>query len=366
MSKRLSLLLILTLLSTLTASAQIFYNDIYYYINDKTKTAEVTSGRYDGVKKIEKKVYDKGIEYKVISIRESAFYNCKNLKEVNIPVGVVTIGTSAFNGCTSLPSVTIPDGVSIIDRGTFQGCSALTSVTIPNTVIEIGVSAFQDCSALPTVPIPVSVGKIRGGAFSHCTSLNKIEIPNGVDSINANTFSCCTALEHVKIGSGVKYIGASAFEYCTSLPEINIPSSVIKIEGNAFANCSILTKVRCYAEKIPETSGYPFNPKLIANATLYVPERSVGAYKNAEFWKLFKNIEPIKRGDLNGNRKIDMTDATTIANAHLGTEYATEVADLNNDGKINMSNIMFTVNYINNGKFPDDTTDKSDYNNHFD
>ena len=49
-----------------------------------------------------------------------------------------------------------------------------------------------------------------------------------------------------------------------------------------------------------------------------------------------------------------MNDATFVTNIILSTENATEAADVNNDGTVNMPNAMFIVNKVLNGKFPDE------------
>ena len=59
-------------------------------------------------------------------------------------------------------------------------------------------------------------------------------------------------------------------------------------------------------------------------------------------------------GDVNGDGKVDMDDATFVTNIILGTEDATKEADVNNDGQVNMPDAMFIVNKVLNGKFPDE------------
>ena len=65
-------------------------------------------------------------------------------------------------------------------------------------------------------------------------------------------------------------------------------------------------------------------------------------------------FHPVIRGDVNGDGKVDMDDATFVTNVILGTEEATKEADVNNDGTVNMPDAMFIVNKILNGKFPDE------------
>jgi hypothetical protein len=87
----------------------------------------------------------------VLSIGDSAFYNCTALRSISIPNLVTTIGGSAFSGCTSLTSVTIPNSVTTIEQNTIYGSTGLTSVAIPNSVTTIGNYAFSGCVALGAV-----------------------------------------------------------------------------------------------------------------------------------------------------------------------------------------------------------------------
>ena len=107
-----------------------------------------------------------------VGISPRAFEECSGLSSITIPNGVTSIGEYAFYGCTSLKSVDIPVGVTSIESSTFNGCSSLTSVTIPEGVTNIG--GKFDC----------------GGAFGGCNSLTSITIPSSVSSIYTHAFEC--------------------------------------------------------------------------------------------------------------------------------------------------------------------------------
>ena len=87
--------------------------------------------------------------------------------------------------------------------------------------------------------------------------------------------------------------------YCKGLTSVTIPNTVITIGALAFW-CA-LEKVYCYATEAPSCGEYisfdyhfgVFDNTQIVNATLYVPESSVNAYKAADQWKEFGNIVAI-------------------------------------------------------------------------
>ena len=91
-----------------------------------------------------------------------------------IPQGVKRIGNSAFYGCRNLKNVTIPEGVTAIEEEAFYRCG-LTEITIPNGVTYIGWSAFQECHSLTSVTIAKTVTSISDMAFWGCNNLTNIK-----------------------------------------------------------------------------------------------------------------------------------------------------------------------------------------------
>ncbi len=74
---------------------------------------------------------------------------------------------------------TIPDGVREIGERAFWGCKILTSVIIPVTVTTIGDEAFGCCSELHSVRIPANVTTIGENAFDGCSEKLTAAVDHG-------------------------------------------------------------------------------------------------------------------------------------------------------------------------------------------
>ena len=235
----------------------------------------------------------------VITIQNDAFYNCKNLTNIEIPGSVTAIAYEAFWGCSSLKNVTIPDNVTEIKSETFGNCNSLTNIIIPNNVKSIkndafynctslmelivdsdnefyssedgmlfdknlenliycpegksgdiiipdGVTtiqnhAFQYCKNLTSIAIPDSVTSINSGAFYDCSRLTHVTLSNNLTSISSNTFGNCSSLKSIIIPDGVTSIGYAAFEGCSNLTDVITSNNIMTIENSAFYDCSSLT-----------------------------------------------------------------------------------------------------------------------------
>lgn len=158
------ILLCLLIPSSGYASARVGIDGIYYFLDDNTKTATVTSrfgqdpmdadtpiSFYSGDVIIPSSVTYEGNTYKVTSIGYMAFTRSKDLTSIVIPNSVKTINYRAFNGCRGLTSLIIPNGVTYIDEYAFSHCDGLISLTIPKSVTEFGWEVFANCTSLKSI-----------------------------------------------------------------------------------------------------------------------------------------------------------------------------------------------------------------------
>ena len=230
------------------------------------------------------------IEEGVTSIGTGAFYDCRALTSIAISNSVTSIGFQAFDECIGLSSVTIPNSVKSIGDYAFIVCESLTSVKIGNGVTSIGESAFQQCTSLSSVTLGNSLKTIGTSAFADCSALTSIVIPNSVTSIGQTAFHDCTGLTSIVIPNSVTSIEYAAFYGCSGLTSLTIGKSVTSIGMYAFKNCSALTEITCKAMTPPECHSDCFEG-VDKEIPLYVPEGTKEAYKGADEWKDFTNIQ---------------------------------------------------------------------------
>ena len=216
-----------------------------------------------------------------------------------IPNTVTSIGSNAFRG-TTLKSIVIPEGVTLIGNRAFGECKSLETVSLPNSLERIGYLAFYD-SNISSIYIPAGVKDISEDVFDGCNNLSTITVSNGNtkydsrDNCNAlietATNTILQGSSSTVIPNSVTAIGAKAFQG-SKIAKIVIPESVKKIGLFAFQGCKSLTTIVCKSKSVIDVSRLiPFSP--LPNATLYVPAESVEAYKVANGWRDFSNIQPL-------------------------------------------------------------------------
>ena len=71
-------------------------------------------------------------------IVSGAFYNCVNLKEIEIPAGVTYLWPETFCGCKKLKKVVLNEGLIGISYAVFADTPALEELNIPATVTQLG------------------------------------------------------------------------------------------------------------------------------------------------------------------------------------------------------------------------------------
>ena len=146
-------------------------------------------------------------------------------------------------------------------------------------------------SSVTNGDITYSVTSIGETAFFDCMDLTgDLIIPNSVTSIGRLAFYICWNLTSVTIPSSVTNIDDHAFDYCSGMTSLTIGSSVASIGEGAFDRCDGLETIYILAENPPAIGSVTFTSQTY-NVPLIVPCGSVAAYRNAEYWNNFTNIQ---------------------------------------------------------------------------
>ena len=255
----------------------------------------------------------------------------KNIQTVIINGSVTSIGYWAFSECSLITQITIPNSVTSIGKGAFWWCSALTAINIENgnTVYssENGVLFNIDKTTLIQYPagktdtiytIPNSVTNIEDWAFTDCTVLKQVIIPNSVANIGDYAFFGTalydntqnwknnvlyidtwlikakeTLSRNYEIKADTKAIADKAFYNCSALTQITIPNSMTNIGYGAFTGCTALTQITVKATVPPTVRSDAFEG-ISPDIPVYVPAEALTAYKAAEVWKEFSNLQAIQ------------------------------------------------------------------------
>lgn len=264
-----------------------------------------------------------------------AFWLCSSLKKIHLPSSVTFIEHSAFNGCTGVTSMTVDPDNPVYDSR--DSCNAIIE-TASNKLI-------YGCQ---NSVIPKSVKIIGKSAFEDIYGLTSVELGDSVTSIEMNAFHECRNLTRITLGKSLKTISGHAFNWCDKLESITLPATLTSIGEYGFYYCPNLKTIVSLAVTPPtmrnaNTFSYYTTP------TLYVPEESLEAYRTTDCWSRFTNILPIKKGDVNGDERLSISDVTALINVLLsGDTSAINVAnaDVNGDGKFNIADVTALIEML--------------------
>ncbi|MGN0575991.1 MAG: leucine-rich repeat protein [Ruminococcus sp.] len=348
----------------------------------------------DGLIKTGKVAYTyKGDKSSVISIAlsqdttgiaQNAFFGCTSLSTVSLPDSVQYIGDSAFRGCKKIEEITIPPKVTGICFDSFAGCQSLVSLTIPETVTYIGAGAFQSCTSLENFSLPKNLNYLGNNSFNDtkwynsqpdgCLYINDIlyeykgtapdntviEVKEGTRWIARAAFSDQN-ISAVFFPDGVEILDSYSFDNCPMLKKIVLPESTTLINYDTFRGCNSLETITIPNPEciIRESDLGPTIPQNTAICALAGSEAHQFAINHD---MTFINLNPdiLMLGDLNGDAKITVVDASTVLQAYAEIQTSSDgsseltsasftAADSNGDNKItpsDASNILRYYSYV--------------------
>lgn len=308
---------------------------------------------------------------------ERMFYDCIGLGSLNLTTfdtSMVINMHEMFYGCRGLKNldVTSFNTSKVLDMGgMFWGCSGLTTLDVTHfdtsNVEEMGI-IFADCAKLTTLDVThFNTSKVlnMSNVFTNCSSLKSIDVTK-FDTSNARSmylmFDGCSSLTELDVTnfntSKVENMSCM-FRNCKQLISLDLSSfdtgSVIAVEG-MFANCGNLRTIYV-GDKWDDssislaTSMFSDCPKLVGGkGTKFDSTHINGTYAHIDGGTsdpgyLTCNNGTIKKGDANCDGKVDILDISAMGNLITQDKYNDRV-DMNKDGKVNATDLVFLVNIL--------------------
>lgn len=179
--------------------------------------------------------------------------------EVNSYNMPYTIGNAAFGGCTNLATLTTTnfDKVVSIGNSAFYNCYALNELPTMSGLREIGDSAFYGCRKITAFTLPVGVDTIGSSILADCISLQSLTVEsygffyNGswrsvsVDKLFSKYSSYMSEINTSEIQieeDDVKVYSANSYYLPKSLTTVTY-NNVIQLENNAFCDWTKLQHI---------------------------------------------------------------------------------------------------------------------------
>lgn len=169
--------------------------------------------------------------------------------------------------------VIIPDGVTSIRDYAFYGCKNITNVVLPNTIAGIGSYAFSNSSISGEFSFPRTEKKINTGLrLFQNTLITKITIPTNLNTMNGNIFCDMPYLETVIVEHGVTMLVSYALAVNKKLKTLSLPNTVTSWHGNVLSGCSAL-------EFVTLEQGFKANGLDLSYSTLYSVETLIAMFE---------------------------------------------------------------------------------------
>lgn len=176
----------------------------------------------------------------VVAVKDGAFKNERELREIVIPGSVKEVGVMAFWGCSGLEEIVLKDGVESLGEYAFADCPALRTVQVPESILYLNTRSFDGDSKFLTL-----WGK-KGGKAERAAKNAGLVFAAGED------YDICENED-----------GTIAIGSCTDESDnIVLPSmiagkkvtQIMKKEGEAFLECEQMSEIRFpeYLEEIPD------------------------------------------------------------------------------------------------------------------
>ena len=317
----------------------------------------------------------------VRQISERAFEECKSLRDVIID-GTPEIGEYAFLGCNNINSVSvispepgimvIPDSARTILAGNSSSIHGDNNIIVSSkfnqelgrevSLVSHKYSVLNYSFEFEAGPVPsgtykVSIGilptpdnkqtQFHPAIYGYTDDGQKVTLFDPEKELNRPPFKISMLYTNDRNSVLNNRYESILLNNSLVIPEgINRIKVVIANEARDKDEQSAMFMLdRVFFEPLDQTvseKGFgPFDENVFNNATLYVPQGTVDAYRNADGWKLFTNIQEVTKVYPAQEIEVTITDAGYATFYYSDADYvlptglkAMVVSDIAADGKL--------------------------------
>lgn len=136
----------------------------------------------NGVKQIGDSVFERST-----SIEYNEYENGYYLGNENNPYLILVKASNI-----TITSCSVNENTKFIHSEAFYNCMEIKSIEVSDSVTNIGWGAFFNCFSLEEIKLGSNVESIGGEAFANCIALKELIIPNSVKTMGSGMFNCST------------------------------------------------------------------------------------------------------------------------------------------------------------------------------
>ena len=168
----------------------------------------------------------------VTQIDEYAFYLCKKLTGVVLPLSLKAIRTCAFTSCYELTEIVIPENVTLIGKNAFLDCTSLERVISRATKVPTFVSDAFTSTAYKQIPLYVpaqsALSYASASYWKKFTTMWKIGDVNKDGDLNVTDLSVLVAFLLGKTDEEVELImGDVNYDQNLTATDVTVITSIL-------------------------------------------------------------------------------------------------------------------------------------------
>lgn len=344
---------------------------------------------------------DLNIPPTVYGLGVESFKDCVSLTGINIPIGISSVGARAFQGCSGAKVLSLSPRVTSLGAQSFEGCNQLEVIRSMNEVPPVGMPGFSQ-QVLDNAVVFVPEGFVPdyqdADTWWEFADIRDMAEGNGVESIELNHSAIS-----FEVGQSVQLNATSSPQPCAvAYRSYNPEIATVDATGQVTAVALGETQVKVFAADgsgVSAVCTVAVVPTLAREITVVAPSVNI---KKGRGMQLSANVTPANvtdaavqwsvsdaavatvdeqgylhaitagqvdvtatavdgsgtngvvtiwvsaplKGDSNDNDAVNVADALHTANYVVGKhqgEFNIEAADVNEDGRITISDAAGTV-----------------------